>query len=293
MDLDSLRIFLAVADHGGLLAAARALELPKQTVSRRVATLEDEVGVPLLARERRPLALTAAGETFAARGRELLDAAEAAVREARAECFEPRGVLRIAAPQLFTRELLAPVACALAARHPQLQLKIVARDDLDPALPWNYDAVVWIGEPPDVHWRARQLGVARNVLCAAPELLGDRPPLTHPRELAELPIIDYTRRLRRQNWILDADDTRFELEFAARIETNEPEFALRAALAGLGVVHLPGLLARAHLDRGALVCVLPEWQVHIGPILVLVRSHAHPPARVVALLEAIESLELG
>lgn len=291
MDLDTLRTFLAVTDHGGVLAAARALELPKQTVSRRIAALEDDIGVPLFARERRPLELTPAGATFAIRARGLIAAAEAAVQEARAELSDPRGVLRIAAPQLFTREFLAPVITGLVARHPALNVRVVARDDLDPAVPWNYDAVVWIGEPPDVHWRARTLGEAHNVLCAAPRLLDARGHPGAPEDLAALPCVDYHRRLRRQPWILrDGDGRERAHVLEPRIETNEPAVALDAALAGIGVAHLPAILVRPHLDAGRLVRVLPGWSVVIGPVLLLVRSHANPPARVQALLRAISGL---
>lgn len=291
MELESVRIFLAVVDYGGLLAAARALEQPKQTVSRRLAALEAEVGVELFARERRPLELTAAGEVFAARCRQVLADAEAAVREARAQQLEPRGVLRIAAPSLYARKLLAGVVTGLAARHPELRVRVVATDDLDPAVPWNYDAVFWIGEPPDVLWRARRLGEASNVLCAAPSLLAAVAEPGDPHALVGLPLIDYHRRLRRRPWVLRRGSTTVEVATAPRIETNEPEVALAAALAGLGFASLPELLACEHVAAGRLRTVLPGWRAHIGPVVLLHPPHAHPPARVEALLAAVEALD--
>lgn len=290
MELEAIRIFLAVADHGGLLAAARALELPKQTVSRRLAALEEEVGVQLFARERRPLILTPSGDVFAARCRRIIEGAEAAVREARAQVLEPRGVLRLAAPQLFARKLLAGVVTGLSARFPDLRIRLVAVDDLDPALPWNYDAVFWIGDPPDVHWRARRLGEATNELCAAPKLLDASPPLTEPQDLAALPTLDYHRRPRRRAWVLKRGDTTVEVALEPRIETNEPEVALEAALAGLGVANLPGILVHSHIEQGRLRRVLPAWRAHIGPVLVLYRPHANLPARLEALLSAVDAL---
>lgn len=291
MELESVRIFLAVVDHRGLLAAARALEQPKQTVSRRLAALEAEVGVELFARERRPLELTAAGEVFAARCRQVLADAEAAVREARAQVLEPRGVLRIAAPSLYARKLLAGVVAGLAARHPGLRVRVVATDDLDPAVPWHHDAVFWIGEPPDVLWRVRRLGEASNLLCAAPSLLAAGEEPSDPQGLAGLPLIDYHRRLRRRPWLLRRGGVTVEVTATPRIETNEPEVALAAALAGLGVASLPELLASEHVAAGRLRVVLPGWRVHIGPIVLLHPPHAHPPARIEALLTAVEVLD--
>jgi DNA-binding transcriptional LysR family regulator len=290
MELEWLRTFLAVADHGGLVAAARALELPKQTVSRRLAALEVEVGVELFARERRPLELTPSGEVFAARCRQVLEGTEAAVREARAQVLEPRGVLRIAAPQLFARKFLADVVTTLAARFSELRIRLVAVDDLDPALPWNYDAVVWIGEAPDVHWRARRLGEASNELCAAPSLFERHRAPTEPHELTGLPTLDYHRRPRRRSWTLRRGDTTVEVPLESRLETNEAEVALTAALAGLGVANLPALLVREHLAEGRLRRVLPGWRAKIGPILLLYRQHVHPPARIEALLNAVDGL---
>lgn len=290
VDLESVRIFLAVVDHRGLLAASRALELPKQTVSRRLAALEEEVGVELFARERRPLTLTPPGEVFALRCRGVIEAAEAALREARAQVLEPRGMLRIAAPQLFARTYLRAVVTGLAGRFPELRIRVVATDDLDPELPWSHDAVFWIGEPPDVQWRARRLGEAVNELCAAPRLWQSHAPPAHPRDLVALPSIDYHRRLRRRAWVLRSEDTTIEVPVEPRIETNEPEIALDAALAGLGVASLPGILARPHIEQGRLSRVLPDWRAHVGPILLLYRPHAHPPARLEALLAAMDAL---
>jgi len=290
MDFDALRIFLAVADHGGLLAAARALELPKQTVSRRLAALEAEIGVELLEHERRPLVLTPTGELFAARCRQVIEGAEAAVREARAQMLEPRGLLRIAAPQLFARRLLASVITALAARHPALRIRLVSADELDPALPWHHDAVFWIGEAPNVHWRTRRLGEASNELCAAPELLARLGALTDPAGLSALPILDYHRRPRHGAWVLRRGDTTVEVTFEPRLETNEPEVVLEAALAGLGIANLPGILVHEPLAQGRLCRVLPGWRAQIGPVLLLYPPHAHPPARLEALLAAVDAL---
>lgn len=292
MDFESLRIFLAIADHGGLLAAARALAQPKQTVSRRLAALEAEIGVPLFARERRPIELTPAGSVFAARCRPVLEGAEAAVREARAQVLEPRGVLRIAAPQLFARKLLAGVLTTLAARYPALRIRLVTTDDLDPALPWHHDAVFWIGEPPDIRWRVRRVGEASNELCAAPALLARVGPLVDPRALETLPTLDYHRQPRRRAWVLRRGDTTVEVALEPRLETNEPEVALDAALAGLGVANLPGLLVRDHLEQGTLQRVLPDWRAQVGPVLLLYPSHVHPPARLEALLSAVDALAL-
>jgi len=290
MEFDSLRIFLAVADHGGLLAAARALGLPKQTVSRRLVALEAEIGVELLAHERRPPVLTPAGELFAVRCRQVIEGAEAAVREARAQMLEPRGLLRIAAPQLFARRLLANVVTTLAASHPALRIRLVTADQLDPALPWHHDAVFWIGEAPAVHWRKRRLGEASNELCAAPALLARLGAPIDPHGLSALPILDYHRGPRRGAWVVRRDDTTVEVSFEPRLETNEPEIALEAAIAGLGIANLPGILVDEALAQGRLCRVLPGWRAQIGPILLLYPPHAHPPARLEALLAAVDAL---
>lgn len=288
MDLDNLRTFLAVVDHGGVLAAARALELPKQTVSRRLAALETEVGVALIERAHRPISFTQAGELFAARCRRVLDEVDAALRETRAQSLEPRGQLRIAAPQLFARKFLGAAIAELLTRHEDLRVKLVASDDLDPSLPWTFDAVFWIGEPPDVQWRARRLGVATNELCAAPSLLARYGAPRRPRDLASLPGLDYHRQPRRRPWLLTREGTQIEVALEPRVETNEPEVALEAALAGLGVASLPSLLVRPHLDAGVLVRVLPSWRVHVGPISLLYRAHAHPPARLEAFMTLMD-----
>src|SRR6267154_3067503 len=122
MDLEDVRTFLEVADAGGVSPAARRLGLSKSIVSRRLARLEEALGVQLLSRTTRGAALTEAGATFrehAARVAAELDAA----REAISPDGDVRGRLRISAPLSFGPTHLAPVLAELAGRHPQLHMQ--------------------------------------------------------------------------------------------------------------------------------------------------------------------------
>ena len=129
-----------------------------------------------------------------------------------------------------------------------------------------------------------------GILVGIGETREDRVGFLHA--LATLPTVDYHRQARRRAWVLRRGDTTVEVALEPRLETNEPEVALAAALAGLGIANLPGLLVRGPLEQGRLQHVLPGWRAQVGPVLLLYPPHVHPPARLEALLAAVDALAL-
>lgn len=286
MDLETLRTFVAVAQHGGVLAAARALRTPKQTVSRRLAQLEAEVGAPLLERDRKPLALTDAGRLFAERCLSIVASADAAVAELQPRGGVATGTLRVASPALFARLFLAPALSVLAQRHPLVRVELLATDSLEPSAPWEFDVVIWLGPLPDVRFRPVALGQATNVVCAAPALAASLAGV-EPAALAGARAVLYSRSARAPVWRLVRGSRTVEVPVTPWLRTNDPDVALSAARAGLGVTSLPGVLVAADLRAGRLQRLLPDWRVQVGAITALYRPGARPLAAVRTLLDAL------
>ncbi len=292
MDTELLRVLVAVADHGGLLAAARALRMPKQTMTRRLQALEEQVGVELLRRDRRPVVLSEAGEAFVARCRPVIAELDAALAAARAQREEVVGTLHIAAPSLFSRLFMGEVVARLGAAHPGLTVWSWATDALDPSTPWTYDVVIWIGPLPDVQWRVRELGEASNVLCCAADDVESRA-IKQPADLTAARTIHYSRRSGSPGIWLTRGGEQVRVATTPWLVTNHEEVALASALAGQGVASLPRVLVAPHLESGALIELLPQWSVHIGALSVLYRGSAQQTPRLAALLAVLEEVVEG
>src|SRR5262245_40080800 len=163
MDLDDLRTFVEVADAGGVSPGARRLGLSKSIVSRRLARLEEELGIQLLSRTTRGAALTEAGATFrehAVRVAAELDGAQEAISPE----GDVRGLLRIAAPLSFGPTHLAPVVAELARRHPMLRVHAAYSDRFVDLVGEGFDAGVRLGYLPDSNLVARRICAFRGKL---------------------------------------------------------------------------------------------------------------------------------
>lgn len=173
MDLEELQTFVEVADAGGVTPAARRLGISKSIVSRRLARLEADLGVQLLARTTRGAALTEAGNTFrdyAARASAEMEAA----REAILPAGELRGRLRIALPLSFGPSHLAPVLARLAVEHPRLHVHTCYSDRFVDLIAEGYDCAIRIGYLPDSNLIARRVGPIYGKLVASPDYIRAR-----------------------------------------------------------------------------------------------------------------------
>jgi len=260
-DLNDLYLFSAVVTHRGFSAAARALKLPKSQLSKRVARLEDRLGVRLLERTTRAMRVTEIGQAFFERCEAVLsgvEAAEAVVAEALAE---PRGVVRISCPPALARSLLARALPGFAARHPRVRVLVrvlnrpvdLIEDNIDIAL----RARSKLDDDPDLMMRV--LGRGPNFLVASPEFIAEHGPL-EPAALSLLPTLSPSEGDGQEMWRLVGPKSQTaEIPIQARIACNDFDVILAAACAGLGVALLPGFIAEAPLASGTLRPALPGW----------------------------------
>ena len=170
MDLNTVRDFLAVAEHGGYAEAGRILGLPKSTLSRRVAALEQSLGVRLIDRNSRRLRLTAEGDALRDRAAGLVLALSALEEQVRPGAAPLKGRLRISVPLLFGHFCLGRIAARFADAHPGVLLEAVVEDRKVDLLREGFDAALRINPSPDGTLSGRLLGRNRLVLVAAPAL---------------------------------------------------------------------------------------------------------------------------
>lgn len=264
--MDDMRVFSAVAEAGSFTGAAKRLELPKQTVSRRVAELEAVLGVRLIQRTTRSLRLTDLGAAYAARCAEvvrLADEATAAVTDA-----APRvaGVLRVTADPLFGEAFLADLVSDYLERHPDVAVEIMLTQRKVDLVEEGFDVAFRVGREPDSALVATKLGPASVRYCASPEYLARR---GVPRGLTDLDAHDCVALAPEgapARWLFLVDGAPEWRVVSGRLRVNHLPTAKRVALSGGGIVNLPTFAVAAELEAGALETVLDELVAPFGDV---------------------------
>ena len=261
IDPNDLLVFARVVEHGSLSRAAQRLGLPKSTVSRRLALLEQRLGERLLLRTTRRQALTELGQHLLEHARQVAAEVDAVAALSEHRQATPSGRLRVTMPADFANLLLTDALAAFVAQHPGISLEL----DLSPRrvdlLGENFDLAVRMGElPDDAMLAARRLAVFPVGLFAAPAYLGARGLPDNPDALASH---DSVRLLGRNGepvrWTLIQGEQRWEGTPPGRAAANSPELLVRLACAGSGIAAVPTHYAAPLLRRGELVRVLPDW----------------------------------
>lgn len=282
LDIEELRTFVEVADAGGISAAALRLGVAKSIVSRRLSRLEADLGVQLLSRTTRGAALTEAGAMFrdyAARACSEVDLA----REAIAPAGELRGRLRIAAPLTFGPTHFAPLVAEMARRHPLLQIHTCYSDHVVSLVAEGYDCAIRVGYLQDSNLVARCVGPVYATTVASPAYIKQHGAPATPEELlAHQALMQGT-----ETWyFLDGDET-VSVRPQGRFKADNGAALVAAAVAGLGIAHLPDIIIREHLRSGALVPVLTAYPVLPAAAYVVRPPGQHPSKKVRILAELL------
>jgi len=281
MDLNRATTFVRVVESGGFTRAAEALGLPPSSVSRSVSKLEEDLGVTLLERTTRKVALTDAGRAFFERARDALAGLEEANALALDAAREIHGLVRIALPLDFAGKLGALIA-RFGREYPRIRIELMFTANGGELVGDIVDLAVTIGKLPDSSLVARRLGNSVNQLYAAPHYLDER---GTPRTLAELSKHDgiVLRSIAGEaRWELTGPKGVEHVDIPARLAGDHAQLVLDATLAGLGVAMLPTFLADPHVASGALRAVLPKYSAE-SPLHVLTHASRHLPRRVALL----------
>lgn len=266
-DLNDLAYFVKVVEHQGFAPAARALGLQKSKLSRRIAQLEERLGVRLIQRSTRKFSVTDIGQSYYQHCLAMLVEAEAAQEVIDAIRAEPAGLIRIACPpDLIAYRMGAAIADFLAA-HPKVRIQLRAYNRPIDVIREGFDVVVSIGQPKldSASLVMRKLGEVSQCLVAAPALIEGRQLPVIPSDLAGLPAIGLESNLpnggaEHIEWALNHEEgLSASIPASPRFVSDDLAALRAAALAGIGIVQMPNLMIQDDLAVGRLVPLLPQW----------------------------------
>jgi len=284
LNLNDLQVFVQVVDHGGFAAAARALGVPKSTLSKRFSELEKAIGIRLVQRTSRSFAVTEVGKELHHHAVAMLIEAEAAEHVIRGRMAEPSGTVRITASMPVAQFRLAPLLPCIAASHPKITIVVDVTDRFVDVVQEGYDIAIRTHFAPlaSTELLQRRLYHDPTWLVASPDYVKERGMPSSPGDANG---IDGLLAPSDMIWMLD-DGTGVlaEVTPSRRYVANETVCLLEAAKAGLGAACLAGSFCASAIASGELIRLLPGWTGR-GVTSTLLMPHRRgqlPSVRVVA-----------
>jgi DNA-binding transcriptional LysR family regulator len=287
--LDAMHLFLRVAELGSFAAVAQQLGVARSVVTRQIAALETHLGVKLMVRSTRRLALTSAGTAYLEKCRVILNLVEAAETDVAQERLTPRGNIRISLPLSFGIKRLAPLLLDFAQANPEVSLDMDYSDRRINLIEEGIDLAIRITrrlEPGDV---ARKIGSARLLAVAAPDYLARHGRPQHPAELAHHECLGYTMGGSGQSWQFTVDGQVASFPLRSRINANNGEVLTECAARGLGVTLQPDFIVAGFVAGGRVEEILGDFPTPELGIYAVLPSNRHVPHRVRALMDYLAS----
>lgn len=287
---NDLLLFARIVEAGSFSRAAERVQLPKSTVSRRIALLEQKLGERLLQRTTRKLVLTEFGASLLEHARKVAEEVEAAGALAQHRQGEPSGKLRMSLPGDFANIGLQEVIARFIARYPEVSLEL----DLSPRrvdlIAEGFDIAIRMGElPDDASLNARPINLEHWGLYASPAYLGRHGLPEHPDDLLRHDLLCMLSRYGGATpWVLTRGKLRWERQVPARLTANSPELLARLASRGAGIAASSLTFAGPYLQTGELVRVLPEWEPPTTQGWAVFPGRRLMPAKTRAFLDLME-----
>ncbi len=281
---EGIREFLQVVESGSFSKAAEKLDLSNAQVSRLVSKLEDHLGVTLLYRSTRKLSLTDEGKQYYEQCRESYEILESAENQISKKVVDPSGTLKINLAGHFQELFLIPMMVEFMKRYPKIDIDVSFTDQNINLIEEGYDLSICPGELQDSSNIARKIATTRLCICASPEYLEQR---GTPKTLSDLS---------KHNclvgsdgyWTLYEDQSPKQLAVSGNLRSGNAHAMLSATLQSAGLAHLSVSAILQHLESGALVEVLHEFNQEGVPVWAVYPTRQHSPAKLRVFLEFLE-----
>ncbi|MFK7161610.1 LysR family transcriptional regulator [Marinospirillum sp. MEB164] len=285
LDLNSLPLFLALAETHSFTATAERLGCTKTRVSLKISQLEAHLGVTLFQRTTRRVQLTQAGHSLYQAIQPEMQMLQAALHHTQIEEHQLTGELRISAPEDYAVAVLGAAVADFAQQHPELRIDLRSADPISNMVEEGVDLAFRLGWLRDSSLRARELGQFEQYLLAAPSYLAAQGTPTHPQQLVEHRWIALNLLRAPLTWTFQQADQPQRVQMKAQISAHSTAGLKALLVAGAGISILPDLSVRSEIEQGQLVRLLPHWSLPPGAIYAVYPPSRRQPARVRAFVD--------
>lgn len=284
-DLNALAIYARVAEALSFSAAARRLDMPVSTVSRKVADLEDSLGVRLIERSTRKLRLTDIGIEVlyeAQRGVETAEAINALVSNRLAEV---RGRISLSVPPSIADSLLAPILSAFQSTYPLVAVQVMVTQRFVDHIAEGVDLALRVGELKDSALVAKPLLRYRRQLVASPKYLERHDPPAHPRDLSGHRVLAFGSTVAAHRWSFSRGGETELVEVEPVLAMNDYAGLAQALADGNGIGDLPPIVRPDLLSSASLIELMPEWRLQTETLSMVRLGNRHVPKALRAFID--------
>jgi DNA-binding transcriptional LysR family regulator len=266
--LDSMKVYVLAVEKGSLSASATACGISATMAGNHLRTLEKRLGMRLLHRTTRRQHLTAFGEDYYTRCKEILRLVSETDLQAQNLQLAPAGKLRITAPVTFGTEALMPALSEYLERYPEVSVDVALCDRVLDLVEEGFEAAIRIGHLPDSALIAKPLSPYRLMICASPEYLARRGTPSKPDDLTRHECLSFSPAA-LVSWRLQGQDGICRVPVSGRLQVNHGQALRVAALHGLGIVLQPAILLEADVRAGRLVQLFTTYELPSRPMSVV------------------------
>jgi DNA-binding transcriptional LysR family regulator len=276
-DLNALIVFAKVAETQSFSEAARRLNMPVSTVSRKVADLEDALGVRLLERSTRNLRLTDVGVEILSEAQRGAEVSEAVESIASNRLSAVKGLLRLSAPPSIADSLLSPIITAFQASYPDVRVHVLVTERFVDHISEGIDLVFRVGELKDSSLVAKTILTYRRRLLASPEYLTNHTQPMKPRDLQAHRLLAFSFASGEHTWTLKRGAEAETIRFLPDVSMNDYAGLAEALASGSGIGELPPVVRPELFETGKLVEVLSGWKLPIEHLSMVHLGNRHIP----------------
>ncbi len=288
MDLNNITILNQVIDSGSFTQAATNLGMTKSTVSRKLAELEEHLGVKLITRSTRKLGLTQEGEIFYQASVKVLDIMQQTELELTANQNLIRGHLNLAMPVEIGHNVMSDYINSFLKRYPEVSINLEMTNREVDIIGDSIDLYVQIGEINDSSLVARTIDFSERIIAASPEYLSNYGYIETPEDLqAPHHQIKVVNAVKVPNLYFNQVDKAIRVNLPYRLKVNTVTACKSACLSGLGIASLPEFICREHINNGELIRILPDWDLPRVAISLVFPQNKLLPKRLRAFIDHV------
>jgi DNA-binding transcriptional LysR family regulator len=286
--INDIEAFVAAAETGSFVAAARVRSMTRSGIAKSVSRLENRLGVRLFNRTTRSLGLTDSGSAFFERYSEILSDLEDAEFSLSSGYGEPQGMFRLTAPATFGRVIILPLLNQFLDAWPRLRAEASLTDRVNDIIADGFDLAIRIGEMREnTSLIARTIATQRDIVVGSPSYLGDRQQPRMPEDLMQHDCLSYVNAGQQRAWRFSVNGEVIALRPKARLALDGGEALRDAAISGAGLAFLPTYLVNEDIAGGRLFEVLEDFAAPPIPISAIYPSRRHLAPKVRKFIDLI------